>query len=375
MAVTNVAMVRARRLRLSWLGVIGLTLAFHSLCCFSAVLPEERADAMYHFYDGGGVRVTGPALLVRKNLADKVSVSGSYYADTVSSASIDVVTTASPFRENRTEYGAGVDYLYNDSLMGLSLTKSTESDYIADTLSMNYSQDVFGGMTTVSMGYSHGKDTVRENNDSSFSDYVNRYQYRLGVSQILTKTLRVNLDYEAITDEGYLNSPYRTARFFGAGVPERYPRTRDSQAMALRTILYVQPRSSARVEYRHFWDTWKIAADTAEAVYSTYVGTPWLAELRYRYYTQNSASFYSDNFTQLQNFMARDKELSTFKNHAVGGTLTYTFQSHPSFVNKSTVNVAYDHLSFKYSDFTDVRTHAPYSFDVNLVQLFLSVWF
>lgn len=375
MAVTNIARCRVRIPRLSWLGVIGFTLAFHSLCCFSAVLPEERADAMYHFYDGGGVRVTGPALLVRKNLADKVSVSGSYYADTVSSASIDVVTTASPFRENRTEYGAGVDYLYNDSLMGLSLTKSTESDYIADTLSMNYSQDVFGGMTTVSMGYSHGKDTVRENNDPSFSDYVNRYQYRLGVSQILTKTLRVNLDYEAITDEGYLNSPYRTARFFGAGVPERYPRTRDSQAMALRTTLYLQPRSSARVEYRHFWDTWDIVADTAEAVYSTYVGTPWLAELRYRYYTQNSASFYSDNFTQLQNFMARDKELSTFKNHAVGGTLTYTFQSHPSFVNKSTVNVAYDHLSFKYSDFTDVRTHAPYSFDVNLVQLFLSVWF
>jgi len=339
------------------------------------VLPEERADAMFHFYDGGGVRVTGPALLVRKNLADKVSVSGSYYADTVSSASIDVVTTASPFKETRTEYGAGVDYLYNDSLMGLSVTKSTEPDYIADTLSMNYSQDVFGGMTTVSMGYSHGKDTVRDNNNPSFSDYVNRYQYRLGVSQIVTKTLRASLDYEAITDEGYLNSPYRTARFFGAGVAERYPRTRDSQAMALRTILYVQPRSSMRVEYRHFWDTWAIAADTVEAAYSTYVGTPWLVELRYRYYTQNRASFYSDNFTQLQNYMARDKELSTFKSHTVGGTLTYVFQSHPSFVNKSTVNVAYDHLTFNYSDFTDVRTRAPYSLDANIVQLFLSVWF
>ena len=343
--------------------------------CHAAVLPEERADGMFHFYDGGGVRVTGPALLVRKNVADKLSVSGSYYADTVSSASIDVVTTASPFKEKRTEYGAGIDYLYNDSLMRLSVSKSNEPDYIADTLSMNFSQDVFGGMTTVSMGYSRGKDTVLENNNASFSDYVNRYQYRLGVSQILTQTLRVNLDYEAITDEGFLNSPYRTARIFGAGVPERYPRSRDSQAVALRAFKYLLPGSSVRFEYRYFWDTWDIAANTAEAAYSTYASTPWLVELRYRYYTQNNASFYSDNFTQSQNFMARDKELSTFKSHAIGGKLTYTIQNHPSFVNKSTLNVAYDHIRFKYVDFTDVRTQTPYAFNANVAQIFLSVWF
>ncbi len=360
---------------LSWPGFAGLAVGLHSILCAAAVLPEERVDTMYHYYDGGGVRVTGPALLVRKNMADKVSLSGSYYADTVSSASIDVVTTASPFREKRTEYGAGVDYLYSDSLMSLSVTKSNEPDYIADTLSMNVAQDLFGGMTTVSMGYSRGKDTVRDVTDVAFSDYVNRFQYRLGVSQILTQSLRVNLDYEAITDEGYLNSPYRTARIFGAGVPERYPRTRDSQAVAFRTVKYLLPRSSARFEYRYFWDTWDIAANTVEIAYTTNVSAPWLMELRYRYYAQNSASFYSDDFTQLQNFMARDKELSTFKSHALGGKLTYTFQSHPSFVNKSTLNVTYDHLTFNYDDFTDVRTQSLYAFDANVVQLFLSAWF
>ena len=360
---------------LYWVGIAALLICLHGIHSQAAVLPEERADGMYHFYDGGGVRVTGPALLVRKNVADKVSVSGSYYADTVSSASIDVVTTASPFKEKRTEYGAGIDYLYNDSLMSLSVAKSNEPDYIADTLSLNFSQDVFGGMTTVSMGYSRGKDTVLENSNASFSDYVNRYQYRLGVSQILTQTLRVSIDYEVITDEGYLNSPYRSARIFGAAVPERYPRSRDSQAVALRAIKYLLPGSSMRFEYRYFWDTWDIAANTAEAAYSTYASTPWLVELRYRYYSQNNASFYSDNFTQSQNYMARDKELSTFKSHAIGGKLTYTLQSHPSFVNKSTLNVAYDRIKFQYEDFTDIRTQTPFAFDANVAQLFLSVWF
>jgi len=364
-----------RRACSRWAGLAGLVVGLHGAVCAGAVLPEERADAMYHYYDGGGVRVTGPALLVRKNMADKLSVSGSYYADTVSSASIDVVTTASPFKEKRTEYGAGVDYLYSDSLMSLSLTKSSESDYIADTLSMDIAQDLFGGMTTVSMGYSRGKDTVRDNNDPTFSDYVNRYQYRLGVSQILTKTWRVNLDYEAITDEGYLNSPYRSVRILGAARPEIYPRTRDSQAVAFRTIKSLPPHSAVRLEYRYFWDTWAIAANTVEAAYNRYMSAAWLMELRYRYYSQNSASFYSDNFTQVQNFMARDKELSTFRSHALGGKLTYAFQSHPSFLVKSTLNFAYDRIRFQYDDFTDVRSGAPYAFDANVAQLFLSLWF
>lgn len=358
-----------------WAVIAGLAIYVQSAAGIAAVLSEQRVDAMYHFYDGGGVRVTGPALLVRKNLADTVSLTGSYYADTVSSASIDVVTTASPFKEKRNEYSAGIDYLHGDSLMSLAVTKSEEPDYIADMLSMNYSQDIFGGMTTVTMAYSRGQDTVLETGDPTFTDYVNRYQYRLGLSQILTRTLRVSLDYEAIIDEGYLNSPYRVARIAGAGVDEQYPRSRESRAVALRTIKYLMPQSSVRFEYRYFSDTWDITADTVEAGYSRNVSDTWLMELRYRYYSQNRASFYSDNFTQLQNFMARDKELSTFKSHAVGGKLTYTFQDRPAFVHKSTFNVAYDHVKFEYDDFTDTRTQAPYAFNANVIQLFLSAWF
>jgi hypothetical protein len=73
--------------------------------------------------------------------------------------------------------------------------------------------------------------------------------------------------------------------------------------------------------------------------------------------------------------MARDKELSTFTSHAVGGKLTYFFQSNPSFITKSTLNLSYDHIRFNYDDFTDVQTGALYSFDANVLQLFLSLWF
>jgi hypothetical protein len=341
----------------------------------AAVLPEDRLDAMYHSYEGGGVKVTGPALLVRKDFADKVSLSAGYYADTVSSASIDVVTTASPYKEKRTEQTAGIDYLHRDTLMSLSMTKSEESDYLADTVALNMAHEFFGGMTTLNLGYSVGKDKLTSNVDSTFSDEINRYQYRVGLTQVLTKDLLLSMDYEAITDEGYLNSPYRSARVLGVTVPEVYPRTRSSHAAAFRILRYLEPRSSLRFDYRRFWDNWEIKANTLEVSYARQLGSPWTAEVRYRYYTQDKASFYSDEFTQVQNYMARDKELSTFNSHAFGGKASYNLVRHPAIFDKASVSVSYDLVRFKYDDFTDVRNGDLYSFDANVVQLLFSAWY
>ena len=72
------------------------------------MLPEERADTMYHYYSGDNVTIDGPSLLLRKNIKETVSVFGNYYVDSISSASIDVVTTgASPYEEERQEYTRG----------------------------------------------------------------------------------------------------------------------------------------------------------------------------------------------------------------------------------------------------------------------------
>jgi hypothetical protein len=341
----------------------------------AAVLPEERLDAMYHSYDGGGVEVDGPALLVRKNFAEKISVAGAYYADAVSSASIDVVTTASPFTDDRTEWGLAVDYLRRNTLMTLSFSTSDEEDYEADTVNFDLAQDIFGGMTTVTLGYSVGHDVVSRV-DNDFEDEIDRYSYRLGLSQILSKTLLFNVDYEAIADDGFLNSPYRAARILGAFVPERYPRTRESHALAFRTLKYLQSGKSLRAEYRRFWDTWDISADTLALGFNKYLGRRWLMELRYRYYTQDAASFYSDDFPAEQNFMARDKELSTFTSNSIGGKFSYTFlQNGAGALARGALTVSYDHIEFDYDDFTDIRTGELYSFDADVIQLFVSLWF
>ena len=47
----------------------------------AAVLPEDRADLLFHSYSGDNVTIQGPSLLVRKEFAGKFSASANYYVD------------------------------------------------------------------------------------------------------------------------------------------------------------------------------------------------------------------------------------------------------------------------------------------------------
>ena len=341
----------------------------------AATLPEERVQAMYHSYDGGGVEVTGPALNARKNFGTRVSATADYYVDSISAASVDVVTSASPYSEQRTEYGVGIEWLYGDAVVSAGYSNSDESDYQADTYSLGVSQEVFGGMTTVAMAYSHGDDVVQRV-DTDFEDKVDRDTYLLGVNQVLTPKLLANVTYQAVTEDGFLSNPYRSARILGAQVPERYPRTRTSHAVAVGGIYSHSRKNSFRGSYRYFTDTWEIGAHTFELAYSHYLSPTWIADLRLRYYTQDAASFYSDNFDQEYNYMARDKELSTFDSWSAGGTLSWDVaRKMPLKLSQATVTMSYDFIRFSYDDFTDVRDGELYEFNSNVFQLYFSAWY
>lgn len=60
--------------------------------------------------------------------------------------------------------------------------------------------------------------------DPAFAKEANRQKFRLGISQVVSKDLVTNFNYELITDKGYMNNPYRTVRFSdGSTLGEIYP--------------------------------------------------------------------------------------------------------------------------------------------------------
>ena len=361
----------------------------------AGVLPEDRADVLYHSYDGGGVTIQGPSFLVRKQFAGKFSASANYYVDKVSSASIDVVTSgASQYEEERTQYSLGLDYLHDRWLFNIGLTRSKENDFDAETVSIGISQDLFGDLTTISLGYSLGDDIVTRRGDSEFSDTIQRQHYRLGISQILTRNLILGFSFETITDEGFLNNPYRSVRYLDSGSAigysresELYPRTRSSDAAALRLKYYLPYRAALHWEYRSYSDTWKINADTIEMGYTHPLANRLTIEARFRSYSQNHAEFYSDLFPNVQfaNFIARDKELSTFDSSTLRIGVSYDIlESGWRFIERGSVSLVYDRMSFDYQDFRDLRpgiatgfapgTEPLYGFDADVIQLFVSFW-
>ena len=359
----------------------------------AGVLPDDRADVLYHLYDGGGVEIDGPSVLVRKKAGKSLSFVGNYYVDMVSSASIDVVTTASPYTEERKQWSLGMDYLRGNTTMSANYTSSEESDFDGETVSFSVSQDMFGDLTTLTLSYALGDDLVRRADDPTFERPLDRQIYGVGITQVLTKNLISSLNVETITEEGYLNNPYRSVRYFDSDTGgylfegELYPNTRTSNAVGIRMRYFLPYRAAVEGEYRFFTDTWDIDGHTASISYIhpwkdfTFTG-------KFRYHDQTGAHFYRDLFPgpEATNFRGRDKELSeltsyTFKLQAAYEFLSDDGTDHWGFIKRAKVTASLNMLHVDYQEFSDLTAQAAigseplYQLDADVFQLFFSFFY
>jgi hypothetical protein len=371
---------------------------------WGGVLPEDRADMMYHRYQGGGLTVQGPSVLVRKKIGESFSATANYYVDAISSASVDVVVSgASRYEERRDQKSLSLDYLRGKSTWSASYLTSSENDYKAATWSVGVSQDMFGDLTTVSFGYSRGNDTIRQMVDDGnggtvlrddFRETVDRHNYRVGLTQVLTRDLLLSMNFETVSEEGYLQNPYRLMRYLPAPgaptaqfAPETFPHTRTSNAGSMRLRQYLPWRAALQGQYRYYGDTWGINAHTAELEYTHPWRQRWIFSGSYRFYAQSGGDFFSDLFPAIdaQNFMARDKETSALAGHTIGLGVAYEFPvGWASWLKRGTANLHVDHMMIEYDKFRDLRNIAPgtqpgseplYSLQANIVQFYLSFWF
>jgi len=374
----------------------------------AGVLPEDRADVLYFRYDGGGVTINGPSMLVRKSIGEHVSVAANYYIDMVSSASIDVETSASPYDDERTQSSLSVDFLHGKSTYSVGYVNSDESDYKAKTMFANVSHDMFGDLTTIGFGYKVGNNDVFRNvkidgvkvNDPTFAETMESKSFNVSISQIITKNLILSGQYEVITDEGFLRSPYRSVRFFtdplNQGLEaEKYPNTRSSNAGSIRAKYFLPYRAALDGMYRFYTDTWGVIGHTGELGYVHPLKANWIFEGRVRYYTQTKADFYADIFPRANfaNFEARDKELGTYTAVTAGLGATYEFKiDRFPWLAKGSLNLRYDYMTVAYDDFRDATfsvgkfgvppddplapgTEPLYKLNANILQFYISAFF
>jgi Protein of unknown function (DUF3570) len=375
-----------------------------SLMCAAgaAVLPDDRADLFWRSYRGGGMNITGESVLVRKKFSEQFSAQANYFVDKVSGASIDVLSNASVIKDERKQKSLSVDYIHDKTQYNLSFTNSTERDYISNTTHFSLSQDMFGDLTTVTLGFTDSRDKVGENNGKSFAPVIawlghaQSRSYEVGLSQIITKNLIAGATLDVITDQGYLSNPYRSIRFrdtavqpgYSLGSPI-YPNTRTSTAVETRAKYYLPYRAAASVSYRYFTDTWGIRANTIELGYIQPLSNKFIFEGRLRHYNQKHASFYSDlfNFANQQNFESRDQNLAASTNNTIDGKVTWAFAPEGFLVFKrATVSFDVSRIQFKYGDFRNIKnynitngyavgTEPLYRFNAMVYQVYMSMFF
>src|SRR5262249_7087047 len=311
----------------------------------------------------------------------------------------------------------GFQYLHGKSTYSAGIINSVEPDYKANTAYYSISQDMFGDLTTLTMTYSRGWDKVYRNlkdaatgriiNDPSFGGFdkdgnpisfrnADRRGYAVGLSQILTRNLLASFNYEVLTDQGYLQSPYRKILYLNPGVglgftqaEQVYPNTRTSNAASIEAKYYLWYRAAVTAQYRYFSDTWGIRAHTAELGYTHPAWKKWIFDGSVRFYTQNAANFYSDLFPRanFQNFQARDRELAAFNSITIGAGAAWDFPvPRNRWINRSTVTVRFDHLYINYKDYRNALligttpdntagNEPLYKLNANLFQIFASLWF
>jgi Protein of unknown function (DUF3570) len=389
-----------------------LVAALYSAPTRTAVLPEDEVDYSSSQYVGGGQVIDGKTWLIRKSVGDKVSIQYSHLTDVVSGASIDVMLYASPYVEQRTQDTVSAEYLSGKTTYSVGFTHSYEPDYRSNTANFSISEDMFGDLTTISMTFrrtwndvykmecaEHSESGECEDkiHDPSFGEKtMDERSYGVGLTQILTRNSILAVNDEIITDQGWLSNPYRDIIYVdptsGRGFstePEIDPSTRTSNAIGGDYKYYLPYRAAIDVQYRYYFDTWGIRASTSQLGY-THPWRNWIFDLTGRYYTQTHASFYSNAFAfaNAQNFMSRNRELSTYYSYSIGAGATYEFKIPylSKWIQKSTANIRYDRMWIDYEDFRDallVNTgsgitilNAPtYSVDIRIYQAFISLWF
>jgi len=373
--------------------LLALVLCGLAAPAMSGVLPEDRMDIMYHMYDGEGITIDGPSLLVRKQVGKSFSVVGNYYVDHVTSASVDVVTSASEYTEERKQWSVGVDYLRGSTTVSTNYVTSNENDYNANTYGISIKHDMLGQLTTIALSYAFGDDTIGRVNDDAFSRELKRQQYSISLTQILTRNLIASVNYETVTDEGFINNPYRRVRFLNPDEPlgyeweaELYPRTRTSNALGFRAKYFLPYRAALEGEYRYFSDTWDMEGHTASIGY-TQPWRNWTFFFKYRVHDQQGASFFSDLFERSEqtNFRGRDKELSDMSTQTFQVKASYEFLNDPAgwggWLKRGAVTASYDMLLADYEEFRDLRVTAPvgnepfFELQANVIQFFVSFWY
>ena len=310
------------------------------LSASGSVLAEDSAAAsLYVRGDTDETTVISPKLRVRAEAAQDTHVDLSYTVDVWTSASVDIVASASqPVTEQRDELNLGLDHAFDDITIGGGYRFSGEPDYASHGGSAFFSIEMANNAAKLDLKLAGSSDTVSRAGDDAFGEEVSTLTAGAAFTQVIDTETVVQGLYDLTNVQGYQASAYRyvaiggDGRCFGAAplcVPERNPRERLRHALAVRARRALASEWSGGAGYRFYLDDWGVTSSTVRGDVAWAPTRLSTIALTYRFYTQGAADHYKSVYPladQEAAYLTSDKELSPLSSHRVAIELDYNWE-------------------------------------------------
>jgi len=309
--------------------------------------------------------VYSPGVNIAATPWEFLTVNAGWEADVVSGASVaikagpayqanhmgaDVVTTASVHDFRNSAIG-GITLRKDAVSFSAGYNYSTEHDYRSNSFNVAARTETYEHDTQLEIDYAHNFDEVcnrvqdtldtsptlyhpLEDSTGCFTSNPLRTTDPIAIdslqaswSQAWTPIFQTQLVGTLQVVSGFQSDPYRGV-VIGQGVvaQENVPNLRIREAVALRANVFFRSLKAAlRLSGRLYQDSWDITSGTGEAEFEKYIGAPFRISLRGRFYIQDGAIFWSDDYTggaaplgQKGAYWSGDRELSPFWSWSIG---------------------------------------------------------
>ncbi len=286
------------------------------------------------YADSDDTTVVSPHVSVSLEDESGWTASAAWVADVITSASVDVVTQATPgFRELRQEATLGGGWRRPDRGFNAGVTYSHERDTHADIAYGGGNRRWRGNLET-SLRYSFsltamGRATQRP---ELWRDVV-VHGVEAGLLQPLGPLATAELILSTYYSTGYHANPYRRVPVVVSGSlsdavwhDERMPDTRWRYAATGRLRRAFGTRLFTSIEYRFYRDSWNLLAHTAEVRLAWAPSDPWRVELRDRVHVQGASAHYRERYAVQLAYMTRDRRQSPFLSNMGGLAITHSWR-------------------------------------------------
>lgn len=352
----------SRPARVVWVSLMALAVAGAAPTPVFAQSPEVRVGGGLTVYaDDQRTTIYSPFASAGTRLPGEVDVDLAWEADVISSASVDVVTAATPaINELRNQFSlsGARESVVEDFDLRASYAYSFERDSFSHVGTVAGRQGFLQDNVELGVQYSLSYNRLGLSNEPSelWHDLVVN-NLEVDVVVLLDRSTQVQLIYSGAWHEGYQQSPYRrvpinwrTDLRGAQWLNEETPDTRIRNALTARLQRAFGPTLLAYLDYRFYVDDWSVIAHTVQLKAVVRLGDAVAFQVRGRGTYQGAASFYRQNYETPTTYRTRDRRLSTHLSGMAGASMVFRLGSTMG-IDALNLRLAVDGVAFQYDEF------------------------